>query len=206
MFDVVNATSVVRQRSRPTVGNTRLIPFLPGTHYAAIMDEREPAAPPAVVTRVVARLTELGWRGEATPISQAREIVSNSPGQLMVTSHLFHSHADHFFLVLLPEGHDADPIQLNGVLGESGLVEMTPESVEERTGHVAGGIAPVATETRSHVVLDISLSRSTTMWVPAGDPNWVFPSNYAQLLRLTAGTAAEVGDLPTDQDRTPPAS
>ena len=206
MFDTVNATSVVRQRSRPTVENTRLVPYIPNTHYASIMEEREPAAPPAVVERVVARLTELGWRGAAVPLSHARDIVSNSPGQLVVASHLFHSNADHFFLVLLPEGHDADPTQLSGVLGESAVVEMTPESVAERTGHIPGGIAPVATDARSHVILDISLSRSTTIWVPAGDPNWVFPSNYAQLLRLTAGTAAEVGDLPTDQDRTPPAS
>ena len=165
------------------------------------MEEPEPTAPPEVVVRVENRLNELGWDGSAVLLTHARETVDNSSGQLIVTSHLFHTNADHFFLVLLPEGREVDPIQLGGVLGESGLVEMTPAAIEERTGQVVGGIAPVASETRSHVILDISLSRSTTMWVPAGDPHWVFPSNYAQLLRITAGTAAEVGELLPDQDR-----
>jgi hypothetical protein len=36
------------------------------------------------------------------------------------------------------------------------------------------------------------------VWAAAGHPSAVFPTSYEELLRLTAGTAAEVGTGPAD--------
>jgi hypothetical protein len=39
----------------------------------------------------------------------------------------------------------------------------------------------------------VELSRYPRVWACAGHPSAVFPTSYEELLRLTAGTAAEVG-------------
>ncbi len=150
---------------------------------------------PAVVQRVSNRMRELGCPGQPRALDEVRSQVDAAPRERLVSSHLYRAKSDKHFLVLLPSGRMADPIQLSGVLGEAELVELPSELAEIRTGHHFGGLAPVATDQRSDVVLDIALARSTVLWIPAGDPEWMFPSSYAQLLRITAGIAAEVGDL-----------
>ncbi len=151
--------------------------------------------PPEVVQLVSGRMRELGCPGEPRELDEVRKHIDDAPRELLVSSHLYRAKSDRHFLVLLPSDRRADPIQLSGVLGEAELTELPKELAEIRTGHHFGGLAPVATDQRSDVVLDIALARSTVLWIPAGDPRWMFPSSYAQLLRITAGIAAEVGDL-----------
>ena len=44
--------------------------------------------------------------------------------------------------------------------------------------------------------MDVELCRYEQVWAAAGHPHAVFPTTYEELLRLTAGTAAEVGGGP----------
>ena len=46
--------------------------------------------------------------------------------------------------------------------------------------------------------VDVELARYDVVWAAAGHPATVFPTTYEELLRLTAGTAAEVGSGPTE--------
>ncbi|MGJ9447514.1 hypothetical protein ACL3BC_21540, partial [Bacillus sp. MFK14] len=43
---------------------------------------------------------------------------------------------------------------------------------------------------------DVELARHPQVWAAAGHPATVFPTTYEELLRLTDGTPAEVGDGP----------
>ena len=45
--------------------------------------------------------------------------------------------------------------------------------------------------------VDVELARYDRVWAAAGHPAAVFSTSYEELLRLTAGTAAEVGTGPT---------
>ena len=43
-------------------------------------------------------------------------------------------------------------------------------------------------------MVDVALSRCDEMWAAAGHPHYVFPTTYDELLRITGGDAAEVGE------------
>jgi len=53
-------------------------------------------------------------------------------------------------------------------------------------------VAPIAPSHTIETVVDVSLSRYDQVWAAAGHPRTVFPTSYDELLRLTAGQAAEV--------------
>ena len=62
-----------------------------------------------------------------------------------------------------------------------------------------------ATPSRSARSSTSSSPATSTVWAAAGHPATVFPTTYDELLRLTAGTAAEVGHGPADRRApTPP--
>ena len=42
-------------------------------------------------------------------------------------------------------------------------------------------------------IVDIALSRYDEVWTAGGHPHYVFPTNYDELLRITAGETAAVG-------------
>jgi prolyl-tRNA editing enzyme YbaK/EbsC (Cys-tRNA(Pro) deacylase) len=63
------------------------------------------------------------------------------------------------------------------------------ESVAETTGDVA----PVGHPEPLTTIVDIALSRYNEVWAAGGHPHYVFPTSYDELLRITAGTAAEIG-------------
>jgi prolyl-tRNA editing enzyme YbaK/EbsC (Cys-tRNA(Pro) deacylase) len=43
-------------------------------------------------------------------------------------------------------------------------------------------------------LVDSWLARYDVVWAAAGHPHTVFPTSFTELLRITAGTAAAVGD------------
>jgi prolyl-tRNA editing enzyme YbaK/EbsC (Cys-tRNA(Pro) deacylase) len=43
-------------------------------------------------------------------------------------------------------------------------------------------------------IVDVALSRFDEVWAAAGHPHYVFPTTYDELLRVTGGGAAEVGE------------
>ncbi len=49
----------------------------------------------------------------------------------------------------------------------------------------------------------MELARHDRVWASAGHPSAVFPTSYEELLRLTAGTAAEVGGAPIPDGPSP---
>lgn len=42
-------------------------------------------------------------------------------------------------------------------------------------------------------IVDIALSRYDEVWAAAGHPHYVFPTSYDEVLRITAGEAADFG-------------
>jgi prolyl-tRNA editing enzyme YbaK/EbsC (Cys-tRNA(Pro) deacylase) len=85
-----------------------------------------------------------------------------------------------------------DPTSLAAVLSV-GHLEGVPNHVAARwTRQDPLAMAPVGHPENLPAVIDLDLSRHATVWVPAGHPDYLFTTSYAELLRITAGTAAEV--------------
>jgi prolyl-tRNA editing enzyme YbaK/EbsC (Cys-tRNA(Pro) deacylase) len=64
--------------------------------------------------------------------------------------------------------------------------------VYEATGQRIGGVAPVGHPRPLPTLVDTALADYPEVWAAGGVPHAVFPTNYAELLRLTGGSPAEV--------------
>jgi prolyl-tRNA editing enzyme YbaK/EbsC (Cys-tRNA(Pro) deacylase) len=100
-------------------------------------------------------------------------------------------------LVLTSGAHRVDESQVAGLLGVAGVRRASPDFVREHTGQPIGGVAPIGHPEPIGTLVDVELARYERVWAAAGHPKAVFPTSYEELLRLTAGTAAEVGGGPT---------
>ncbi|MEV0723159.1 YbaK/EbsC family protein [Micromonospora purpureochromogenes] len=95
-------------------------------------------------------------------------------------------------LVLTSGAHRVDTAELAARLGVTRLRRATPEFVREHTGQVIGGVAPVGHPRPLRTLVDTALQEYAEIWAAGGVPQAVFPSTYADLLRITAGTPTEV--------------
>jgi prolyl-tRNA editing enzyme YbaK/EbsC (Cys-tRNA(Pro) deacylase) len=95
-------------------------------------------------------------------------------------------------LVLTSGAHRVDTRKLAAEQGIGKLRRATPEFVREHTGQPIGGVAPLGHPKPVRTLVDTALSRFAVIWAAGGVPRAVFPITYAELVRVTAGTPAEV--------------
>jgi prolyl-tRNA editing enzyme YbaK/EbsC (Cys-tRNA(Pro) deacylase) len=95
-------------------------------------------------------------------------------------------------LVLTSGAHRVDTAKVAAGLGLAELKRATPEFVREHTGQPIGGVAPVGHPKPVRTLVDTALRRYDSIWAAGGVPRAVFPISYAELLRVTAGTPADV--------------
>ncbi len=99
-------------------------------------------------------------------------------------------------LVLTSGAHRVDETLVATLLGVPELRRGAPEFVRRHTGQPIGGVAPIGHPEPLGTLVDVELARYDEVWAAAGHPHTVFPTTYDELLRLTDGTAAEVGTGP----------
>ena len=95
-------------------------------------------------------------------------------------------------LVLTSGAHRVDTAKVAAGLGLAKLRRATPEFVREHTGQAIGGVAPLGHPKAVRTLVDTALEQYAVIWAAGGVPRAVFPTTYAELLRVTAGTPAEV--------------
>ncbi|SCL16136.1 Cys-tRNA(Pro) deacylase, prolyl-tRNA editing enzyme YbaK/EbsC [Micromonospora nigra] len=95
-------------------------------------------------------------------------------------------------LVLTSGAHRVDTTALAAAVGVTRLRRAAPDFVREHTGQVIGGVAPVGHPRTLRTLVDTALATYAEVWAAGGVPRAVFPTTYAELLRLTAGTPADV--------------
>ncbi len=97
-------------------------------------------------------------------------------------------------LILTSGAHRVDTARVERLLGIPALNRADPEFVRRHTGQPIGGVAPLGHPEPIGTLVDIALATFDIVWASAGHPAAVFPTTYDELLRITAGTSAEVGD------------
>jgi prolyl-tRNA editing enzyme YbaK/EbsC (Cys-tRNA(Pro) deacylase) len=95
-------------------------------------------------------------------------------------------------LVLTSGAHRVDTAKVAAGLGLAELKRATPEFVREHTGQPIGGVAPVGHPKPVRTLVDTALRAYDSIWAAGGVPRAVFPISCAELLRVTAGTPADV--------------
>ncbi len=148
------------------------------------------------VDRVVAALAEHGlqpevrWLDDAvTTAPLAAEAIGVEVGQ--IANSLVFTLDGEPLLVLTSGAHRVDTEWLGGRLGGT-IARASKEVVKGATGQVIGGVAPVGHPTPVRTVVDTELERYEQVWAAAGHAKTVFPTSFAELLRITGGTASAV--------------
>ncbi|HEU4346822.1 MAG TPA: YbaK/EbsC family protein [Actinoplanes sp.] len=95
-------------------------------------------------------------------------------------------------LVLTSGAHRVDTGKVAAGQGVAKLKRATPEFVRQHTGQAIGGVAPLGHPKPVRTLVDTALAGYDTIWAAGGVPRAVFPITYAELLRVTAGTPADV--------------
>jgi prolyl-tRNA editing enzyme YbaK/EbsC (Cys-tRNA(Pro) deacylase) len=95
-------------------------------------------------------------------------------------------------LVLTSGAHRVDTAKVAAQLGVAKLGRADPDFVRRHTGQPIGGVAPLGHPKPVRTLVDTGLGRYAEIWAAGGVPRAVFPTTYAELLRITAGTPSVV--------------
>jgi len=150
------------------------------------------------VVRVTDKLAELGAGGQVRTLDDAARTAAQAAAQLgievaQIANSLVFAADGAPLLVMASGGHRVDTAKVAAIVGATSVDRASPEFVREHTGFAIGGVAPVAHPEPLRTLVDTELERYDEVWAAAGHPHTVFPTTYAELLRITGGEPADVG-------------
>ena len=95
-------------------------------------------------------------------------------------------------LVLTSGAHRVDTAKVAALVGVTAVRRASPDFVREHTGQAIGGVAPVGHPKPVRTLVDTALEQYDEVWAAGGIPHAIFPTTFAELVRMTDGTPAEV--------------
>ncbi|MBX6372312.1 MAG: YbaK/EbsC family protein [Acidothermus sp.] len=96
-------------------------------------------------------------------------------------------------LVLASGRHRVDTRKVAQLMGVADVRRADPEFVREHAGVAIGGVAPVGHPRPLRTAVDLTLADYETIWAAAGHPHAVFPTTFAELVRITNGIVGVIG-------------
>ena len=157
--------------------------------------------------RVADVLASLGAAGEVRELSEPAPTAATAAAQLgcevgaIANSLVFN--ADGAPLLVLTSGaHKVDTRWVAARHGFTAVRRAEPDFVRSATGQVIGGVAPVGHPSPIRTLVDNWLERYDVVWAAGGHHSAVFPTSYAELLKLTGGEPADVSDQPAPSAQT----
>lgn len=143
-------------------------------------------------------LRELGVTGEVRELPEPAPTAATAAAQLgcevgaIANSLVFN--ADGAPLLVLTSGaHRVDTGKVAALAGARTVKRADPDFVYAATGQRIGGVAPVGHPQPLRTLVDIWLKQYDEVWAAAGHAHTVFPTTFAELVRITGGTPADVG-------------
>jgi prolyl-tRNA editing enzyme YbaK/EbsC (Cys-tRNA(Pro) deacylase) len=153
------------------------------------------------VAAIAELLAAAGARGEVREVPAGARTAAEAAAGLgvavgAIANSLVFAAGGQPLLVLTSGAHRVDTARVAALLGVPRVQRADAGFVREHTGQPIGGVAPVGHPAPIGTLVDVELARHEQVWAAAGHPSAVFPTTYEELLRLTGGTPAEVGDGP----------
>ena len=157
------------------------------------------STPPPSVDRVMRALAAAGATGQVRPLDDSARTAKEAAAALgvevgQIASSLIFLADGEPVLVVASGGHRVDTAKVASLLGVSEVGKATADDVRAATGFVIGGVAPLGFPTPIRALVDVDLRQYDEVWAAGGHSHWVFPTTYAELVRLTGGEAANVGE------------
>lgn len=131
---------------------------------------------------------------EAVPTAAAAAALVGVDVGAIANSLVFTTAENEPLLVLASGAHRVDTVRVAALVGTAKLSRATPDFVYEATGQRIGGVAPVGHPRALRTLIDVALADYHEVWAAGGIPHAVFPTTYAELIRLTGATPANVGE------------
>lgn len=149
------------------------------------------------VIRVREALALLGARGQVRALDDSARTAKEAAAALgievgQIANSLVFMADGEPILVMASGGNRVDTLAVASMLDVSHVEKATADEVRRATGFAIGGVAPVGHPEPLRTIVDIALSRYDEVWAAGGHPHYVFPTTYDELLRITAGEAAEI--------------
>jgi prolyl-tRNA editing enzyme YbaK/EbsC (Cys-tRNA(Pro) deacylase) len=150
-------------------------------------------------SRFVCVLRELGVPGEVRVLPESAPTAAAAAAQLgcevgAIANSLVFDADGAPLLVMTSGAHRVDTSVVAALVGAAVVGRADARSVRAWTGQVIGGVAPVGHPAPIRTLVDAWLAEYDVVWAAAGHPHAVFPTSFDELLRITGGTPAEVGD------------
>ena len=144
-------------------------------------------------------LRDLGVAGEVRELPEAAPTAAAAAAQLgcelgAIANSLVFSADGAPLLVMTSGAHRVDTAKVASLIGASEVARADARSVRDWTGQAIGGVAPVGHPSPIRTLVDTWLDKYDEIWAAGGHPHTVFPTSYAELIRITNGTPADVGE------------
>jgi prolyl-tRNA editing enzyme YbaK/EbsC (Cys-tRNA(Pro) deacylase) len=143
-------------------------------------------------------LRDLGVPGQVRELPEPAPTAASAAAQLgcevgAIANSLIFSADGAPLLVMTSGAHRVAERQVAALVGASQVTRADARSVREWTGQAIGGVGPVGHPAPIPTLVDTWLERYDVVWAAAGHPHTVFPTSFAELVRITSGTPAGVG-------------
>jgi prolyl-tRNA editing enzyme YbaK/EbsC (Cys-tRNA(Pro) deacylase) len=153
---------------------------------------------PVDFTKFAAVLRSLGVPGEVRELPESAPTAAAAAAQLgcevgAIANSLVFSADGAPLLVMTSGAHRVEVDRVARLVGASAVQRADARSVRAWTGQAIGGVGPVGHPAPIRTVVDTWLEKYDVIWAAAGHPHTVFPTSFAELVRITHGTPAEVG-------------
>jgi prolyl-tRNA editing enzyme YbaK/EbsC (Cys-tRNA(Pro) deacylase) len=146
---------------------------------------------------VASVLRDLGVAGEVRVLPDPAPTAASAAAQLgcevgaIANSLIFDADSEPL-LILTSGAHRVDTEKVAALLTITSLRRADPDFVRASTGQAIGGVAPVGHPRPVRTVVDTWLEKYDVVWAAGGHARTVFPTSFAELVRITGGTPAEV--------------
>jgi prolyl-tRNA editing enzyme YbaK/EbsC (Cys-tRNA(Pro) deacylase) len=147
---------------------------------------------------VAAVLRERGVAGDVRELPEPAPTAATAAAQLgcevgAIANSLVFSADGAPLLVLTSGAHRVDTSRVAALIGAANVKRADPDFVRQATGQAIGGVAPVGHPAPLRTLVDRWLASYEVVWAAGGHAHTVFPTSFAELVRITDGTPADVG-------------
>ncbi len=154
---------------------------------------------PVDVSKFAAVLRELGVPGEVVELPERAPTAATAAAQLgcevgAIANSLLFSADGAPLLVMTSGAHRVDTAKAAALVGASAVRRADADSVRAWTGQPIGGVAPVGHPAPIRTLVDTWLDKYEVVWAAGGHPHAVFPTSFGELIRITNGSPADVGE------------
>src|ERR1700749_1906892 len=153
---------------------------------------------PVDFSRFAAVLRDLGVAGEVRVLPESAPTAAAAAAQLgcaggAIANSLVFAADGAPLLVMTSGAPRVDTPRVAALVGAAVVARADAQSVRNWTGQAIGGVGPVGHPAPIRTLVDTWLSKYEAVWAAAGHPHTVFPTSFDELIRITGGTAADVG-------------